>query len=377
MLERLISIEVMSSANRSRKYDSGSQKRKKKQRLDDLTQSQKGAMDRFVVKESQVSSNNHILDQSPALDSNVDNDPRDGDPQTENNVGVEEVPIGSTNIEMDGNGDNVGATNIEMDDNNNGNSFQPDIFDPRYWDSLDTKQIDILAQKGPKRDLSIQKGPRDRYSRRFSALFYNRKLPNGEYCDRDWLVYSQELDRVFCFGCKLFTKGYRKGQLANEGYNDWTHLDTRLKEHETSADHVLNMTTWYELRSRLQKNQTIDKAAQRQLEKEKDHWRKVLFRIICIVRYLAKHNLAFRGTNSKLYDDSNGNFLGLIEMLAEFDPFIQEHVRRITNKETHVHYLDHKIQNELIHMLASAIKSEIIKKIKRAKFSSVILDCTP
>ena len=41
-------------------------------------------------------------------------------------------------------------------------------------DSLDTKQIDILAQKGPKRDLSIQKGPRDRYSRRFSALFYNR-----------------------------------------------------------------------------------------------------------------------------------------------------------------------------------------------------------
>ena len=86
--------------------------------------------------------------------------------------------------------------------------------------------------------------------------------------------------------------------MANEGYNDWTHLGTRLKEHETSADHVLNMTTWYELRSRLQKDQTIDKAAQRQLEKEKDHWRKVLFRIICIVRYLAKHNLAFRGTTS-------------------------------------------------------------------------------
>ena len=137
------------------------------------------------------------------------------------------------------------------------------------------------------------------------------------------------------------------------------------------------MTTWYELRSRLQKDQTIDKAAQRQLEKEKDHWRKVLFRIICIVRYLAKHSLAFRGTNSKLYDDSNGNFLGLIEMLAEFDPFIQEHVRRITNEETHVHYLDHKIQNELIHMLASAIKSEIITKIKRAKYFSVILDYTP
>ena len=69
MLER--SIEIMTSANRSRKYDFGSQKRKNKQRLDDLTQSQKGATDGFIVKESQVSANNQILDQNPALDSNV------------------------------------------------------------------------------------------------------------------------------------------------------------------------------------------------------------------------------------------------------------------------------------------------------------------
>ena len=155
-----------------------------------------------------------------------------------------------------------------------------------------SKQVDILAKEGPKRNLLFQKGPKDRYSRRFFARFYTRILSNEEHCDRDWLVYSQELDRVFCFGCKLFTKGYRKGQLANEGFNDWIHLGIRLKEHEISADHVLNMTNWYELRSRLQKNQTIDKTAQRQLEKEKDHWRKVLFRIVGIVKFLAKHNLA-------------------------------------------------------------------------------------
>jgi hypothetical protein len=136
------------------------------------------------------------------------------------------------------------------------------------------------------------------------------------------------------------------------------------------------MTTWYELRNRLQTDQAIDKTAQRQLEKEKEHWRNVLFRIVAIVKFLAKHNLAFCGTNCKLYDDSNGNFLGLVEMLAEFDPFIQEHVWRITNEETHAHYLDYKIQNELIHLIAF-VKSEIIKKIKKEKYFVVILDCTP
>ena len=267
----------MSSANRSRKYDSGSQKRKRKQRIEDLTQSQKGAMDRFIIKESQVVLDNQTIDQGPAPASTVDNDIIvDGHAaETENNIAGQEAPADNTNMQTDNDGDNLNTSPIADDDD----SFQPDIFDPRYWDSLDSKQVDILAKEGPKRDPLFQKGPKDRYGRRFSARFYTRILPNREHCDRDWLVYSKKLDRVFCFGCKLFTKGYRKGQLANEGFNDWIHLGIRLKEHETSADHVLNMTNWYELRSRLQKNQTIDKTAQRKLEKEKNHWRKVFLEL--------------------------------------------------------------------------------------------------
>jgi hypothetical protein len=147
-------------------------------------------------------------------------------------------------------------------DNGINNSFQPDIFDPRTWDALDPQKIDILLQKGPKRDLSIEHGPRDRFSRRFSALSYNRVLSNGEKCDREWLVYSKELDKVFCFCCKLIKKGLVRGQLANEGFNDWAHLSHRLKEHEITREHVTNMTSWYDLRLRLEKNQTIDSVTQ-------------------------------------------------------------------------------------------------------------------
>ena len=120
----------MSSTNRFRKYESGYQKRRKKQRIEELTHSQEGAPDRFIIKESNVLSGNEAVDQGPALDSNIENDLRDGQTGTENNAEVQEVPINNINVETDNDGDN--SENI-------GDSFQPDIFDPRYWDSLNPK----------------------------------------------------------------------------------------------------------------------------------------------------------------------------------------------------------------------------------------------
>ncbi|XP_076039330.1 zinc finger MYM-type protein 1-like [Oratosquilla oratoria] len=162
-----------------------------------------------------------------------------------------------------------------------------------------------------------------------------------------------------------------------KGSNDWQNTTAILSVHERITEHIDNYQTWRELELRLKQGKTIDHIEQQSLKQEEKYWQKFLERLIALSRVLAVQNLAFRGTNESLYSPNNGNFLKLVEFLALFDPVMNEHLRRIKNKETMVHYLGKRIQNELIQLLASAIKEKILAEVKLAKYFSIILDCTP
>lgn len=113
-------------------------------------------------------------------------------------------------------------------------------------------------------------------------------------------------------------------------------------------------------------------------EAERNRWRQVLTRLVAKIQSLAERNLAFRGHTEKLNTPGNGNFLKEVELMAKFDPVMMQHVSRVEREiGKHTHYLGHDIQNELIDIVFSKIRQQIVADVKNTKYFSMILDCTP
>jgi len=59
-----------------------------------------------------------------------------------------------------------------------------------------------------------------------------------------------------------------------------------------------------------------------QFQLEQYYWQQVLERIVAVVKFLATRGLVFRGENEKIGSRLNGNYLGVLELLSKFDPFL-------------------------------------------------------
>lgn len=247
-----------------------------------------------------------------------------------------------------------------------------DISDVSNYPSILTQNtIDKIIRSGP---IQIKMQFPSTNGRAFSAFYYTKIMSNGETINREWIVYSRELDAVHCFCCRIFEPLKVKFSSIN-GVDDWKHLSERIRDHETSASHLNNYTKWKSAAKLHSTDKTIEIELLKQFQTEKQRLKEVFKRIIALVLYLARQNLAFTGSSSKIHDEAgrNGNFHQLVQTVASFDCVMREHLDR---NET-VHYLSPKTQNELINIIGLKVNSHILNSIKENKYFSMILDSTP
>lgn len=259
--------------------------------------------------------------------------------------------------------------NIEPVSSFNSNNIFP-TDRAHFTENVDDFTKQLIVRHGPCKPMGpFPKDPKQK-NRHFSKAYYEIRTKTGMCIQRDWLCYSLKEDYVYCHPCWLFADRSSPHYHNNwvNGVRYWEGIGKKIKEHENSSSHLeacVTLNVWV-------KQKTIDTSFINEIEKETTKWYKVLHRIVNVTLTLASCNLAFRGHREQIGKTNSGNFLAIIELLAEYDPVLHELLSENTNQK----YLSPTIQNELIQVLGDKVKTDIVRDINDAMFYSMIFDTT-
>lgn len=116
----------------------------------------------------------------------------------------------------------------------------------------------------------------------------------------------------------------------------------------------------------------------RQILVERDYWIQIFKRITTVIKFLAIRGLLLRGDHEIFGVNNNGNYLGLLELIANFDPFLKTHIELYGNKgKGNPSYMSKTICNEVINIMKNDLVNFIVEEVKQVKYFSIIMDSTP
>ena len=181
---------------------------------------------------------------------------------------------------------------------------------------------------------------------------------------KKWLEYSPKANALFCFACCMFSSqcGCSDINWSVNGVHgtNWKNAIRAIRKHSAAYFHINCMRLWkcYMEQISVSMLSTCEvELSQRQQEIEFN--RTVVYRLIDIIKFLAQHNLSFRGHRECLQ--------------AKYDPVLKKHLE---NSKQNCHYLSPNIQNEFVSLLADGIVDKIIVQVKEAQFFTRLLDET-
>lgn len=249
------------------------------------------------------------------------------------------------------------------------NGKLPDNF-VEYWverGGHDCQHIDANFSKSIQDD-----GKQKRWFCR--SLFSRTHSLNGEKIPRSWLCYSPATGRAFCFTCKLLSCPDNNA-FAGIGYCDWKNAVYRMERHENGQSHRAATLAMF---NRSDAKNRVDNKLLEQQKAEVAYSSAVLERVVAVIKHLAERGLSFRGHDELLGSVHNGNYLGTLELLAQFDPFIAAHIEKYGGKgKGSMSFISSTICNEMIDIMGEKVRKFIIDQVKETKYFSLTIDSTP
>ena len=175
---------------------------------------------------------------------------------------------------------------------------------------------------------------------------------------RSWLCYSKSKKKLFCFSCKLFGHPAHDNGPFVTCFSNWRKGEEGIAAHENGQSHRASIIT---LTARKHVSGRIDKGLIQQYESECEYWRALLTRIVSVIRFNTERGLAFRGSDQTICSANNGNYLGCLELIAEYDAFLSEHIRKHANKGSgHRHTLSSTVCDEFVSIMGKRVLDKII-----------------
>lgn len=111
-------------------------------------------------------------------------------------------------------------------------TVDPYSTDPAHWGEIDESVRAYWAERGPEScqnmNVGFQASERvyKHQKRHFSKSHFKRKMLNGEYIERPWLLYSPSTGAAFCFACRIFRNANTQSNFET-GFSDWKHATER------------------------------------------------------------------------------------------------------------------------------------------------------
>ncbi|KAM1995551.1 hypothetical protein ACFX15_028585 [Malus domestica] len=201
----------------------------------------------------------------------------------------------------------------------------------------------------------------------------NRRFIPQWFDEFDWLEYSVSKDAAFCLYCYLFKTNFEQvgsEAFTGDGFKNWKKGRERFKMHVGPVGSVHNKAR--EAATNLMNQAThIETAVSKHSDQARKAYRTCLIASIKCTKFLLRQGLPFRGHDESATSSNRGNYLELLQFLADNNDKVREVV--MENAPGNLKLLAPSIQKEIVNSCALETLDAIMDGLKD-RFFSILVD---